>query len=189
MVLNFALLYLVTLFISDWNWLYSLYIAVLLTGILALCGNHNPFAQFEYFDNNSKLNTTLEKVEEHLADSTKPNYVAANAGSTDGIAGADPLELLDIVDRPEVSEVAPVAKLASSASTPSTYSTLINTRDLATAQRETFQLIDSVRQLKDVISTLSPTLKEGRKVIEMMNALGVKPGGVPGVPGGTGVSK
>jgi hypothetical protein len=39
-------------------------------------------------------------------------------------------------------------------------------RPAATAQRELFQLIDTVKQLQDTVEQLAPTLKEGKKIMD-----------------------
>jgi ABC-type iron transport system FetAB permease component len=41
----------------------------------------------------------------------------------------------------------------------------------AMAQRETYKLIDAVQQLQEVMSNLSPTLREGKKIIDMFDKL------------------
>jgi Ca2+/Na+ antiporter len=41
----------------------------------------------------------------------------------------------------------------------------------AVAQRETYKLIDAVQQLQEVMSNLSPTLREGKKIIDMFDKL------------------
>jgi len=39
------------------------------------------------------------------------------------------------------------------------------------AQRQTYQLIDTVKQLKDTINELAPMLKQGKDVLGQLEAL------------------
>jgi hypothetical protein len=41
----------------------------------------------------------------------------------------------------------------------------------AAAQRETYKLIDAVQQLQEVMTSLSPTLREGKKIIDMFDKM------------------
>jgi predicted nucleic acid-binding Zn-ribbon protein len=40
---------------------------------------------------------------------------------------------------------------------------------LKIAQKETYELINTVNALKDTLTTLSPVLKEGKKIMQMFN--------------------
>ena len=44
----------------------------------------------------------------------------------------------------------------------------------ATAQQETYKLIDAVQQLQEVMTNLSPTLREGKKIIDMFEKFQIK---------------
>jgi len=39
-------------------------------------------------------------------------------------------------------------------------------RDTAVAQRDLYQLIDTVKQLQETVDNLGPTLKEGKKIMD-----------------------
>ncbi len=44
----------------------------------------------------------------------------------------------------------------------------------AAAQQETYKLIDAVQQLQEVMTNLSPTLREGKKIIDMFEKFQIK---------------
>jgi hypothetical protein len=44
----------------------------------------------------------------------------------------------------------------------------------ATAQQETYKLIDAVQQLQEVMTNLSPTLREGKKIMDMFEKFQIK---------------
>ena len=44
---------------------------------------------------------------------------------------------------------------------------------LSEAQKETFELINTVKQLKETVATLAPILKQGKSILSSLEALKV----------------
>ena len=164
----FGLLFITSYWITRENVLYSIYIAVGISLILQLCcgglGRDN-------FENQFRMGALMERMENQIK---PPEEELGVVPVKPGQAG-DPENVVEAVLKKAVEakdEDKPVS------GNQSEYVKNINTYDLAKAQKETFKMVDSISQLKDVMASLSPLLKQGGEVIKMMDQLKVS-GGLP----------
>lgn len=127
------------------NGLYALYVGLGLLLLLTVIYRGPVFPLFERFENEASAPGALAKVEKKLAEG-KTALEKATDQPPDGSKKEDEEE----------------------------YTKQINTYDLAKAQKETFQMIDTVKQLRDVIESLGPTLTQGKEVLKMYEKLNIK---------------
>ena len=144
------------------NLLMAIYLSVGIVLLLQLCcaGGFG----IETYYNKVRFNNVFERFENAL--DNKDNEVQTDKQNesspvTNKSTDASTTVLNSSADLPDNETVSKYTTKATSA----------NFSELAKAQQETFTMIDSVKQLQDVMKSLTPTLREGKKVIEMMQQL------------------
>jgi len=156
---SMAMAAIVTFWITG-NPLYGLYMAVVVLFLFYILSDTSLVQKIEQFDNAQKLPEALEDVETRLK--PKDEELGGEPASDTDAAFMNALNRSSAEDEspPRVGD-----------SVMKKYSDKMETRDLARAQKETFELINSVKQLQDVVESLAPTLREGKKVMDMFEQL------------------
>ncbi len=140
------------------NPIYSLYSGVAVLFLFYLLSNTSLIKVFERFESAHQLDGALEDVETRLKITNEPE-------PEDDAETA----LMNVLNNTTNTQEISVPKVGDPSM--KKYATSIQTRDLATAQKDTFAMINSVKQLQDVITSLGPTLKSGAKVMQLMKSL------------------
>lgn len=142
----FMIIYLVLFLITN-NWKYSLIGSIMIFLVIYLIMRKGyPKKSYENFEN-KEGDEPLNKQAKKAADNIQEVLHKMNGG----------LEL----KKEDTTETEPMGVSTSQ------FSSDKKPNALKEAQKETFELINTINTLKDTIDTLSPVLKEGKKLMDM----------------------
>lgn len=180
-VLVFLILYLLCLIISK-NILYSLFGSILLFLIINLMINNKVF--IEKFENENQDDETQDDDYDDDEDKDKEKEAFSNDDTQDFI---NELEAMITPESKKASENIKDLLKKANGEIKLTDDDLkeskplgINTNELSNdkkpnalrdAQKETYELINTVNTLKDTLLTLSPVLSEGKKLMNMFESV------------------
>ncbi len=150
---SFALIYFILSFYSK-KFIHNVLIAFSIVSILSIlsiyfnsCYSNSSNNYFELFENENEKEDDSKKEENKEIKNTDPVTM-------DDIADLD-----DMIDEDFNKTSNDNSKINT------------NNMDHATAQKETFRLINSVKLLEKTIQDLSPTLKQGKNIIDALDKM------------------
>ena len=155
---NFIILFCILKWIIKDNYI-TLLIALFVTILIYAC---HPAELYENFE--AEEAEEAEESEEAEAEEGEGKEAATNS-SSDEIKEED-----DIFDNEDYAEEESTGNKVPKKNDPSEDNYMTNMTP-AKAQRETFRLIDTMKQLDDTMKSLAPTLKQGQGILERFKKL------------------
>lgn len=128
----------------------------------------------EGFEGNDKNNDKMTKIIDELnslADKDKDAEVEPNLAVPKNDEEVDEKDTENLFNKEEDEKD---AREGSGNEIPDMGSKYISKLTPSQAQKETFRLINTLKQLDDTIQNMAPTLKEGAKIIEKFKKLNIK---------------